>query len=170
MVGIDPDTKKLSLVETNHRGQKKPWVHTIPLPSTNHRERSGFAYRGMCEIIFNLKERDGQLPILYLEEPVMGKGGPGSTIPQAIVQGGIFAAADEYECKIVHVNNSSWKKRICGNGNISKSDIPAVMKEVWPELYEIARGQQDLLDAGAIHLFGRRHEEMVARIMKRRNK
>lgn len=167
IVGIDPDTKKLSIVEATSSKQKKPWIHTIPLPSSKHCDRAGFAFRGMSELLYNLNERDGKMPVIYMEAPAQGIGGPGATIPQVYVQGAVMAAASEWNCELIQVNNQTWKKRICGNGSIKKVDIPAVMKEVWPELFHIAHDQQDLIDAGAIYLFGRKHQMLLASIKKR---
>jgi len=167
-MGIDPDTKKLSIVEAVNTKQKKPWVHTIPLPSSKHQDRAGFAFRGVAELIYQLNERDGRLPIIYMEAPIMGIGGPGATIPQCYIQGAVMAAASEFDVKVIQVNNQTWKKRICGNGGINKADIPAAMKEVWPELIQIAHDQQDLIDAGAIYLFGRRHQNLLAALKKKR--
>lgn len=122
----------------------------------------------MSEFLYNIKERDGVQPVVYLEEPIMGVGGPGATIPQVYVQGAVMAACSEWETKVHQINNSTWKKRICGNGNIAKADIPGVMKDVWPELYLAAKDQQDLIDAGAIHLYGVWHQDLMNKIRKHR--
>lgn len=169
ILGIDPDTKKLSIVEAgSRRDASKFFTHTIPLPSVEHHQRAGFAFRGMSELIGNIIERDGVPPVIYMEAPAQGIGGPGATIPQVYVQGAVMAAAAEWDCKFYQVHNKSWKKRECGNGNIKKGDTPAVMKEVWPELYKSVRGQQDLVDAGFIYLFGRRHQNLLAQLLKRK--
>lgn len=169
ILGIDPDTKKLSIVEAGSNiDKKKFFTHTIPLPSSEHHQRSGFAFRGMSELLANLIERDGEPPVIYMEAPAQGIGGPGATIPQCYIQGAVMAAASEFDCKFYHVNNKSWKKKICGNGNIKKDDIPEVMKIVWPELYKVVHGQQDLIDAGAIYLFGRHYQNLLESLSKKK--
>ena len=171
ILGIDPDTKNLHVVESGSNSpQSSFYTHTIPMPSAVHKERCGFAFRGLGELLFNLTERDGKPPLIYLEEPVQGPGGPGGTIPQVYIHGAVMTAADEYNCKLVQVNNKTWKKRECGNGNIKKEDIPSVLEEKWPELYKVVHGQQDLVDAGFIYLFGRHHYNLVTRLKKKAGK
>lgn len=169
ILGIDPDTKKLSIIEAHANAKPNEFhTHSIPLPSSEHHERAGFAFRGMAELLMNLTERDGEPPIIYMEAPAQGVGGPGATIPQCYIQGAVMAAASECNCKFYHVNNKSWKARECGNGNIKKADIPAVLEEKWPELYKLVHGQQDYVDAGFIYLFGRHHYNLLSRIKKRK--
>lgn len=170
ILGIDPDTKKLSIVEGSSTNKRKIFTHTIPMPSTKHADRAGFAFRGMSELISNIVERDGAKPVIYIEAPAQGIGGPGATIPQVYVQGAVMAAASEWDCVLYQVNNKSWKSRECGNGNIKKENIPAVMKEQWPEFYNLVRGQQDLIDAGFIYLFGYRQTRLRERLMRKVHK
>lgn len=187
--GIDPSSKKIVIVETRASNKSKPFIHICHLRSENPEENCSDAFDFVVEYAMNVRERDdGQSPRLYLEAPVMGGGGsqktrPGPTISQSFVSGSIMAAAAQTECKIALINNSTWKKRILGNGNIAKEDIGGVIKEVWPELYKAAplisakqhngkipnnMPDQDVLDAGGINLFGWRNVDLVERITKRR--
>jgi hypothetical protein len=101
------------------------------------------------------------------------------------VSGAIMAAAAQAGAKIMLVNNSTWKKKILGNGNIAKEKIRPQMEEqgIWPELIKKApiihakqhSGKipndspcQDTIDAGCINLFGWEHVKMIERLKKRR--
>jgi len=108
------------------------------------------------------------LTVAYLEAPVLGIGGPGPTISQAQIGGAIMAAAEEYGVPLTMVNNQSWKKRVCGAGNINKEEVAKRMKDIWPDAVKLANGDQNAIDASAINLFGRKALALKVRIMKRR--
>jgi len=174
VVGIDPDTVRLSLVITRKRGQKVPEVMQIPLAGeSNHIKSCGIAFRKIGEVLHDLTSDNGA-PYVFLEMPVMGAANgralPGPTISQAQIGGAVTAAAEEFECPISWVHNMSWKKIVCGKGTIAKTDIPGVMTDVWPELVKAANGDQNIIDAGAINLFGRDRAALVYRLKSRRKK
>lgn len=81
-----------------------------------------------------------------------------------------MAACSEYRCPLVLVNNASWKKQVCGNGGFKKPQIYKAMREVWPEAFELANGDQDLVDASAIYLFGQAHVDSIRRVKITRTK
>lgn len=87
---------------------------------------------------------------VFLEGPVVGKGGVKSTMVQAYVSGAVQAACSGFG-EIIHlVNVTSWKKEIVGNGRAGKSEVKRAMR---------GRGipdglQQDFYDATAICLYG----------------
>jgi hypothetical protein len=179
--GIDPDTKRITIVY----GPKNDFTHIkIPLDDgEGHTKSCGLAFRGLCEHMGEFKEEFGQLPLIYLEAPVVGKGGPGPTISQAMISGALQAAAEEYVTQLVLVNNQSWKKRAMGNGNINKDQVAERMKDIWPELWEAAKGHlplegtpgggpfrdQNLIDAGGLYLFGKHNYQLKERIRQRRS-
>lgn len=186
--GIDPSSKKIAIVETLATNKNKPLIHVCHLRSDNPEDNCSDAFDFIVEFAMEVRERDGQSPRLYLEAPVVGGGGnqksrPGPTISQSYISGSIMAAAAQTDCKITLVNNSTWKKRVLGNGNIAKENIGDVIKEVWPELYKEAptisakqhngkipnnMPDQDVLDAGGLNRFGWGNVDLVERITKRR--
>lgn len=86
---------------------------------------------------------------IFVEAPVVGRGGVRSTLVQAYVSGAIQAAASAYGG--VHlVNVQSWKKAVVGSG---RADKQAVKQAI------ISHGlsddlPQDFYDATAICLYG----------------
>lgn len=184
--GIDPSSKRLALTESRAHQKEKAFIHHIILPGNSPEENALPAFNFIAEWGMHVIERDGQAPTLFVEAPVMGgskSGGfrPGPTIEQAFITGVIFAAASQIGSKIYRVNNSSWKAEILGNGNIAKENIAAVMQEVWPEF--MARvptvhakqhngkipndsPDQDIVDSGAINLFGWKQVEQKERFRK----
>jgi Holliday junction resolvasome RuvABC endonuclease subunit len=169
IVGIDPDTVRVTCCVTRVEGQRKPEIHKFQLNSdSNHVVGCGEAFRQVGSFLYELRQEVG-LTVAYLEAPIMGQGGPGPTISQAQIGGAIMAAAEEYEIPLTLVNNQSWKKRVCGAGNINKEEVAKRMKDIWPEAVKIANGDQNAIDASAINLFGRKALALRVSIMKRRS-
>lgn len=127
--------------------------------------RVGEAFRVFGELLYDLtQESGGTPPRVYLEAPVLGRGGAWPTISQAQVGGAIMAACVEYRCFLEMVNNQNWKKTVCGHGNLNKTEISKAMFKVWPEAWEAAEGDQDLVDASAIARYGRIRTDLVRRL------
>lgn len=168
-LGLDPKTTRLAFVWARKR--EKPRIRVIKLPEGEEfrSEACGIAFRETVQLLAEMKE-DGWEPYLYQEEPVMGRGGIGRTIPQVFIGGATLAAAAEMQCRSQLVNNQSWKKRALGAGNINKQEVAVRMKEVWPELYEAANGDEDIIDAGAIFIYGQMKQDLLASLRRRRNR
>lgn len=91
----------------------------------------------------------------FVELPVLGRGGPGSTIPQAQINGALLAGFQIAGSIVTPVNNSRAKKQVIGRGNANKEDIREWVEENWPSLYESIGGDQDLCDSAMIYQFGK---------------
>jgi Holliday junction resolvasome RuvABC endonuclease subunit len=166
VVAIDPSSRKLATVTTYVFGQKIPFMENFILPLSPE-EACAEAFRSVASMLLSIRTETGQVPRLYLEEPVLGRGGPGSTIPQARVGGAIMAAAAECECPVILVNNQSWKKAVCGSGGIGKPEVAKRMRKIWPEAFRAARGDQDLIDSSAINLLGQRNARVRVQLHRR---
>lgn len=93
---------------------------------------------------------------IYVEDPVVGRGGSRATILQSQVQGIVLSVAVQSGALGVYgVNNKSWKKVVVGNGNASKDEVAQWLEEHEPDLAERAGSDQDLVDASCIHLYGK---------------
>lgn len=181
--GIDPNSHKIVIVETRRIDKVRPFVHQIELGHGDYEVRVSAAFDFIVDFCIKVHERDGLYPRLFLEAPVLGVGGAGSTIPQAYVSGAILAAAVQGGSQIALINNQTWKKRVTGNGNCNKMAVSEWVEENWPLLYERTeiiedsrhpvdlrgRADQDVIDAGCINLYGWRHVKMVERLWRRRN-
>lgn len=184
VIGIDANSHKLALV-WKRNGSSRPHLKVFNLVDGNPVFASGQAFRFLSEFFFKGCEDgsfDPQSTVVYMEAPIMGIGGPGATIPQAFVEGAVMAWAYEFSLDLYLVNNQSWKKRVMGNGNINKEEVTRRMFDVWPDLMErvpiIEKQQwtggpknapdQDLVDAGAVHLFGEWKQDLIRKIKKTR--
>ena len=188
--GIDPSSRKIAIVESRASNKSKAFIHVITLNSDDVVKNQHAAFDFIFDWGMGVIDRDGQPPRIFLEEAVMGGGGqqgkfrPGPTIAQCYVAGTIMAAAGQLGSQLKLVNNSTWKKRVLGNGNIKKEDIAGVMEEVWPEFMKKVptihakqhngkipndSPDQDVVDAGGLNLFGWHNVELLERIKKRRS-
>ncbi len=104
---------------------------------------------------------------VFVENPALGRGGAGGTLPIAMIQGAVFAGAKRAGAVlVVGVNNQTWKYDVVRKGNASKSEIAHHVKTTWPMLYVKANGNQDVCDAACINLHGQKIRRMKLRVAK----
>lgn len=149
VVGVDPSSKKIAIYTswgTGHqtvtfRGHKGTTRHEV-----------NFHFYESCRLYF----RDLPRPFhLFIEQPVVGVGGPRSTIVQAQSGAAVtLAAVRTGAASITEVNNKTWKKAVVGNGNSSKDAVKAWLEAKHPDKYALCPDDQDLVDAVCIGLFG----------------
>lgn len=106
-------------------------------------------------------ERDaGNDLLVVLEEPVLGRGGPHSTIAQSKINGAVLAGLGVSAVSRITVSNSKWKKSVVGSGNASKDQITEWVCDNHPDFYNAhlspsGKPDQDAMDAFCISLYGR---------------
>lgn len=160
VIGLDPSSKKIAVaISVNGR---KPTVKTKVLSKDNP-TACHEAEVWVKELVRSLR-KPGVKVYLFVEDPVVGRGGARSTIMQALVQGGMLAGGIAGGAEVHKVNNSSWKKRVVGNGNMGKPGIKDWVRQNWPAYYLLSGGDQDLIDAGCILKYGQGVVEMKTRI------
>jgi len=100
----------------------------------------------------------GRVPgYCYIEAPVVGRGGARPTVLQSQVDGLIqVAALRSGQLGCYSVNNKTWKKAIVGNGNASKEQSAAWLAATHPVLSDLVDGDQDLVDAACVAIYGAR--------------
>lgn len=157
--GIDPSTVKLASV-IKSGAQFHVVVRKLP------KDRNLACLRAY-EFAQGIIAEYGEHIQVYMEAPIMGIGGPGATIPQAQVGGAVMAGFMASGVAVTLCNNSTAKKRVCGRGNVKKDQVKEAMMGVWPELVYRADGDQDVIDAGMICLFGEHAIRLRAKIDKR---
>jgi hypothetical protein len=172
IIGIDPSSAKLAVVVLCD--SKMVEHHVKMLPAAKDKvDRCVQAYSWMYNLSykFKLSNINGSLIHTFLESPVLGRGGPGSTIPQSQVGGACMAALGAtmqvQGGTMTMVNNQKWKSSIVGIGNCSKEDVAVWVKDMHPDIYRkftTPRGKidQDLCDAFCIAKYG----EMIARFQQ----
>lgn len=152
VMGIDPSSAKIAAVVTKDGG-KSPRVWTKVLPESPYEVRADWAERHVNKFVSDYISAGFEV-YFFIEEPVVGAGAR-ATIAQATIRGGILIGARRGGAtEIHHVNNSRWKKKIVGKGNATKPQIKEHMHKTWPVIYDLADGDQDVLDAAGINAYG----------------
>jgi Holliday junction resolvasome RuvABC endonuclease subunit len=106
----------------------------------------------------------------FIEDAVVGRGGAYATIAQSKVHGAVVAAAVlSGRCEYVAAeNNSRVKKAVVGKGNANKDDIKAWARVYWRDLFDIAKNDQDVIDAGMHNRFGAQVTKTLKRVQANR--
>lgn len=101
---------------------------------------------------------------VYIEAPVVGRGGARPTILQSQVDSIIQITSLQLgHLGVYSVNNKTWKKAVVGNGNAKKDDTAAWLAAAHPSLRRLCGDDQDLMDAAGVALYG---SEVIARSEK----
>lgn len=181
VVGVDPSSKKLAFVTTVEDGPPEAFTHVMKQKDLYARAAEAYevTYQWALELFDNA---DPLMEIhVFIEEPVVGRGGVYSTLAQSKVHGAIAAAfVNSGVCDSVRgTNNSTAKKKVVGKGNASKPEIKAWAKQYWKQLYIVADDgkDQDVIDAGMHNRYGvavlgvmerlRRHRRVMKRIKRK---
>lgn len=158
VLGLDPSSRKLALV-VREDGRISHFA-AVKLPDVDISQRCYAAYDAVGVFLHEL----GVLPLgrhAFIEAPILGMTRDiQSTVKQATVSGGAQAALIEWGFGVHLVAPSSWKKAVIGKGNARKDEVGPIIKQRWSGLWRAIQGDQDLLDASALVLFG---ESLVTR-------
>lgn len=100
-------------------------------------------------------ELDGRQLHSFIEAPLVGRGGVRTTMVQCFTSGAIQGALNGLRFSTQIANVSSWKKRVVGRGNAKKPEVAEFLAKQHPELFRATGGNQDLIDASCIALFGK---------------
>jgi hypothetical protein len=97
--------------------------------------------------------------LVFIEKPVVGRGGANTAIVQAYINGVVQQCYDEAGFMVHMVNQSTWKAFLgiagarTAQGN-DKPDLVRVMKARFPKDVSVAGDDIDVLDAAAIARYG----------------
>lgn len=170
IVGVDPAATHLASLTI---GGPEPYEYTYMKAPIGVTERCLSAEAWMMARVERYAGIDRV--VVALEAPVLGRGGAGSTIPQATVRGalicGAMRAGAEY---VIDVNNQRWKKQIIGRHGLSKPEIAQHVELTWPRLWrDVERNvpksfRQDIYDASCIALYGGFVAKLRDKVAKKR--
>lgn len=169
IIAVDPSARKLAAVTTGVGPSYRIDVRTMPDEAV---ARCVAAYRWMHRLV---REHGGLHDVyVFIEKPVLGRGGARGTLPLAEIHGAMLAAAHRAGAfEVVPVNNQSWKRKVVHNGNADKPAIAKHVRKTWPRLYAEAGGDQDVCDAACMNRFGEywiAQKRKAARVAARRDK
>lgn len=93
--------------------------------------------------------------LVFLEAPVVaGARNIQSTIKQAFINGIVQAVFVKAGFTVELVPVSTWKLAVCGNGRADKTQVANSIRRQWAITHNAANGDQDLIDAAAVCLYG----------------
>lgn len=179
IVGVDPSTKKIALVWTYDDDTASPgtWVYKLP-DSQDYAKRCGTAFEATTKQLRKITQENPMAEVyVFIEEPVVGRGGAYATISQSKLHGAIVAACQVsgVVTQTRGVNNQTAKKQVVGKGNAGKPEIRTWVRLYWRKLEEQINGynkgdQQDVADAGMINRYGHKVVATQERLRNYRSK
>lgn len=158
VIGCDPSSRKLAFYITQ---VNKP--EGIPLSIILRAEKdiytplSAALAMEACDKALSMAEQyttPGMRSYLFIEEPVVAKGGVRSSLVQAYINGtvqGCFVKAG-FVVDIIHV--STWKSSLGIPTTGGKPQVLASMEALYPQDVVVCDGDGDVLDAAALARFG----------------
>lgn len=151
--GLDLSSRKIAMFCIDERRTTTQYVaETIEVKKLQSRAEELYQMEHQLRVV--LQECDPGW--VYIEDPVVGRGGARPTILQAQVDSLIQVAAVRFaHLGCYSVNNKTWKKAIVGNGNANKEQVAAWLATTHPVLSRVVDGDQDLVDAACVALYGK---------------
>lgn len=169
IIGIDPDSHRITIVITDGDDFKVRRKH---LPESKDvgewcASAERFVY-GVCKEYI----KQGRDVFVGIESPFANPRAPSAVVPLSRLNGAMHAGAYRAGAKTYPVTISTWKKEVCGKGNMTKPQIAAWCKTYWRQLWDaaqqvlVSRGRQDVIDAGAINRYTQKLVSRDRRISK----
>ena len=156
-IGMDLSSKKIAAVGYNNRSdQAQLWLETIGKQSKAfHPEVLDIAYHATIKIAseFRLMGKPDERVVCMVEAPIHGRGIK-TTITLGKISGVVQLALVQSGFHPEEVNVSTWKAVVCGNGRASKEDVERSIRTKWGGVYKKTGGEQDVIDASAVCLYG----------------
>jgi Holliday junction resolvasome RuvABC endonuclease subunit len=159
IIGCDPSSKKLAAVISFIGKEEDADIDIYKLKAKEKALSCAMAFTWARRLGRKCLEQSADV-VVFVEAPVFGRGGPGSTIPQAQINGALLAGFSMAGITVMTANNSHWKKEVIGKGNANKVQIKEWVQQYWPAMYLSANNDQDVIDAAAIYIYG---SKVVAR-------
>lgn len=108
---------------------------------------------------------------VWIEAPIVGRGGYGTTLKQSIVTGMVVTFMDEMSHGTAHIGlvpPQTWRKGVHGNGRAKKPETRAQLETMWPEAWEMieVHDDDDLSDASSVCLYALQRSDVTAALRK----
>lgn len=154
VVGVDPASRRVACFSVTSEGAFESLLEWSAPKSLSADSRSLVLH----EAEKRLEGFFSRVPngfYLFVESPLVGRGGARSTIVQSQMQGVILATGQRLGAiGVYEVNVQTWKKVCVGSGRADKGEVADWLSKAHPELSRLATSQ-DLVDAAAIATYGR---------------
>lgn len=152
VIGIDPASSKLAMVALSSSGDFVSVYN--PKMGKSGGQSCANAMKTTRAFLESIPEEFGMISMAFIEAPIVGRGGVKTTMVQCFTSGAVQGVLHEEGISTQVANVSSWKKRVVGKGNATKEEVAEFLRLRWPSLYGHSKGNQDLIDASCIALYG----------------
>lgn len=157
IIGIDPSSKSIAAAVYEMKGRRtRPHLVVKYTAESKKYEPwvAGWASNTVTSLMINYINETEQDITVFLESPIVGRGGVHPTIVQSYVSGAIQSAFAHRNIPLYLVNVGEWKKATVGKGNADKEAVRNWVESASPKLFKMARQDQDMIDAIAIARYG----------------
>lgn len=153
VLGLDLSSRKIALMGRNDR---TGWFCETWVAPKKMKNRGEILAHFLDPFTAFIQDTVAQGPTwMFVENPLVGIGGPHATIVQAQVQGLVLGTSVRSGVAAAYpVNVQTWKKDVVGRGNAPKDAVASWLRSECPNLADMADGDQDLVDAACVALYG----------------
>lgn len=156
ILGIDPSSRKIAIAATN-LGLPVQTLRAYNLYRTTEKQTPESLARALDYMEETVEELAGSFQgerYAWVEDPLVGRGGPVATMKQSLVQGIVRGVLARSGFTVYGVNVSTWKKAVAGSGRADKDDVRRAVRAAWPKVSVLIGNDSDLADAAAICIYG----------------
>lgn len=114
-------------------------------------------YRALSQVGPFVRAHLADCDVVYVEKPLVGRG-VAASLQVAQTAGAVMShlTVPSYFVQVQH-----WKKAVIGNGNAPKGLVGSTLFELHPRYSKLCGGDQDLVDATCIALYGEQQQRVV---------
>lgn len=152
VIGVDPASTKLAMVALSSTGEFVSMYN--PKLGKSGGQSCSNAMKATRDFVLAVSAQIGRPDSAFVEAPIVGRGGVRTTMVQCFTSGAIQGVLHDEGIPTQIANVSSWKKRVVGKGNATKEEVAKHLRLRWPDLFGSAKGNQDLIDASCIAIYG----------------
>ena len=141
-IGVDVGVRHIAIARLDGNGKFMTYLYEVP--KTNRWDELN-RLRDLLDTYVNLSDT------VWIEEPPLA----GMRNVRTVVQLNQTAGALMINPgRSYFVPVAKWKKHVVGKGNATKDEVAEFLKKSFPNLYKQCDGDQNLIDATCIALYG----------------
>lgn len=158
-IGVDYSSRKFAAVRLCAGESTIVYSHEVPSKSFPGRMDAMVEIHHLMAEFIGMFVDDGRSipprPVMVIESPIMGISRDVQTaLWMGMTAGGLVIAASDYDIKPYLAAPSTWKKQVCGKGNLRKEGVSDWLREREPALWSLTHND-DERDAMCLALYAK---------------